>query len=177
MLVTLRFQKSGAPASGTACCDNLTFSRRARRPRLQKADRAQAKCILAFTLIELLVVIAIIAILAALALPSMGKAKETARATACLSNLRQIGVALQLYVDGNNQRMPEMYDRIPVDTNTLQTNLTALSQSNCPRNPFSPYAYSIAAQSQSNSFGQTRPSILITPKRHTNPFADDVRRI
>ncbi len=78
---------------------------------------------LAFSLIELLVVIGIITILAALLLPTMGRAKESARGTACLSNLRQIGVALQLYVDGNNQRLPTMRDKAPVtDTNQPPTN-------------------------------------------------------
>jgi len=71
---------------------------------------------LAFTLIELLVVIAIIGVLAALLLPTFGRAQETARGTACLSNLRQIGVCLQLYVQDNNNRMPSLRDR-SLDTN------------------------------------------------------------
>ena len=71
----------------------------------------------AFTLIELLVVIAIIAILAALLLPALGRAKESGRATVCLSNLRQIGIALQIYVGDNNNRLPSMSDLYPGVTN------------------------------------------------------------
>jgi prepilin-type N-terminal cleavage/methylation domain-containing protein/prepilin-type processing-associated H-X9-DG protein len=59
----------------------------------------------AFTLIELLVVIAIIAILAAILFPVFAQAREKARQTTCLSNLKQVGLATQMYVQDNDERL------------------------------------------------------------------------
>jgi prepilin-type N-terminal cleavage/methylation domain-containing protein/prepilin-type processing-associated H-X9-DG protein len=75
----------------------------------------------AFTLVELLVVISIIALLAGLILSALSSAKASGRSAACISNLHQIGIALQIYVDANNNRLPTMRDA-STDTNTPQTN-------------------------------------------------------
>ena len=97
----------------------------------------------AFTLVELLVVLAILAVLAALLLPVLGRAKEEARATVCLGNLHQIGLALQIYVQDNNNKLPVMWDA-PTDPPAAATNafpiidrvlLTQLGNTNVLRCP------------------------------------------
>lgn len=60
-----------------------------------------------FTLIELLVVIAIIAILAAILFPVFAKARDAAKRTQCLSNLKQLGVGMLMYCDDNDGKFPE----------------------------------------------------------------------
>ena len=103
------------------------LSRERIRELLPAGGRVEGVCVggsRSFTLVELLVVLAIIGVLAGLLLPVISKAKEAGRATACLSNLRQIGIALQLYTQDNNNHLPVMRDRLfetnaPPSTNVL----------------------------------------------------------
>jgi len=104
----------------------------------------------AFTLIELLVVIGIIGILASLLMPAFSRAKGKAHDIHCISNLRQIGIALSIYADENNGRLPfaERQPTSPVDpTHVLARIVDVLSNHvggavavfNCPRDRFGFY--------------------------------------
>src|SRR5438876_10900729 len=80
--------------------------RRGKDTRTMSLRRASAR---GFTLIELLVVIAIIAILAAILFPVFAQAREKARATSCLSNVKQIGLACMMYIQDYDETFPLGY--------------------------------------------------------------------
>jgi prepilin-type processing-associated H-X9-DG protein/prepilin-type N-terminal cleavage/methylation domain-containing protein len=113
------FNGLGAPASLPAGVE-----------RMRRQSRA------AFTLVELLVVIAVIAVLASLLLPALAKAKKRARATQCLSNLKQLGIGMRIYADENEGIV--QLDGFVTSTNSWATilntniNLRSLNVFLCP---------------------------------------------
>ncbi len=94
-----------------------------------------------FTIIELLVVISIIAMLASLLMPSIQTASQKAKAVKCVSNMRQIGVAVQQYLadPDNGQQFPPIYNiggayNSNANTNSNISNSTALQPLQCLSN-------------------------------------------
>lgn len=87
---------SGPPRFGASAA--VEGGPRSRRPR-------------AFTLIELLVVLGVIALLIGLLAPALNRTREVAKAAVCLSNARQIGIAVNAYLVGSNGRLPSLRNR------------------------------------------------------------------
>ncbi len=102
----------------------------------------------AFTLIELLVVIAIIAILAAILFPVFARAKEAAKQTACLSNLKNIGLAFTLYGSDSDDMLPN-------------TNVTGLWTGRRFRFPIMPYLGVNQKSRATSQYDSDSPSAML----------------
>lgn len=129
------------PESGAATVDEMQTCRKS--DHLHRVlTKPLAACIVrrrAFTLVELLVVIGIIALLISILLPVLAKARESAREVRCESNLRQLGIGLQMYCDANKGYLPfdsnsgsksNPIDAIP--TSQLSASLAAANSSGLP---------------------------------------------
>lgn len=129
----------------------------------------------AFTLIELLVVIAVIAIIASLLLPALARAKTIGTRALCLSNLKQWGLAMQMYVDENDDLMPRESYGLGVQLNRW-THIKNPISSDVWYNALAPYASVSTASSyflQRPAFYE-RPSFFQCPAAKTSGFEWDI---
>lgn len=127
-----------------------------------------------FTLIELLVVIAIIAILAAILFPVFAQAREKARQTSCLSNVKQIGLGIQMYVQDYDEYVPRNAyadpPRVPEGAHftncssprwmdVIQPYVKNTQLHNCPSDPFAPISGTLP-NGQPHTLGPNRKYVF-----------------
>ena len=137
-----------------------------------------------FTLIELLVVIAIIAILAAILFPVFAQAREKARQTGCLSNVKQIGLGVQMYLQDYDEYVPRNAFADPPRVaegahftncssprwmDVMQPYVKNTQLHNCPSDPFAPISGTLP-DGQAHTLGPNRPYVY-------QPYSPDGRNV
>ena len=137
-----------------------------------------------FTLIELLVVIAIIAILAAILFPVFAQAREKARQTGCLSNVKQIGLGVQMYLQDYDEYVPRNAFADPPRVaegdhftncssprwmDVMQPYVKNTQLHNCPSDPFAPISGTLP-DGQAHTLGPNRPYVF-------QPYSPDGRNV
>jgi prepilin-type N-terminal cleavage/methylation domain-containing protein len=147
-----------------------------------------------FTLIELLVVIAIIAILASILFPVFARARENARRASCISNQKQVGLGLMMYVQDYDETFPPYFQLPPPFTAHISwanliypyvkstqvficpsaQNLYDLGNTNCARNPtcYSPSLYSAGSYGYNYVYLSGKPVASISKAAETIATAE-----
>jgi prepilin-type processing-associated H-X9-DG protein/prepilin-type N-terminal cleavage/methylation domain-containing protein len=128
---------------------------RAAVTRISKTAAAAGNCRRAFTLVELLVVIGIIALLLSILIPTLSKARESAQTLKCLSNLKTLGQAMQMYASANKNFLPYPTTTLILQNPGVSTTIESSPQGYIWYNAVDPYLLSnrAAQAEQTNRTG------------------------
>lgn len=124
-----------------------------------------------FTLIELLVVIAIIAILASMLLPALGKARQRGKATQCMNNLKQMGVAYSMYAGDFNDYVP--YHAAKPDVRAVSDWSKPVAYGVLSSTKYLPQIGGVPDSQKGKGYANERSKLFRCPVGITNAFAVD----